>query len=65
MTTTPYTITQVTAVTYAGRRISLPIKIDGIFRDPVRVIEDKIFQIFKNTHQHDPYVKLHLKTRPV
>lgn len=64
--TTPYTITQVTAVTYSGRHIPLPIKVDGIHKEPLRVVEERIFQHLKNAHQHDPFfVKLHLKTRPI
>lgn len=63
--TTPYTITQVTAVTYSGRHIPLPIKVDGIHQEPLRVVEERIFQHLKNAHQHDPFVKLHLKTRPI
>lgn len=62
---TPYIITQITGITYAGLRIPLPIQINGIHSKPLRKLEEALYQAVRNARTHDPYVKLHIKTKSI
>ena len=62
----PYRITQVTLVTYSGKRLPMQVK-SGVLTKPIRIIKDKLLDAFCQMcrNNSDPFVHIELKTEPL